>query len=206
RPCLARPDLHPGSSLRVPFLAGRRAPGLISVGDGDGLRGHGIGPLDSDSSVADHRLAARRSPLRRRRGDELSLALRRDRRSIPRRLHGWAEGAPSPRAQPSSFGLLAARLRNRSSATAATMIPPVSTSCTQFGTPSILNPLRITVINSAPASDPPTLPWPPARLPPPITTEAMMSSSMPLAAVGSPTVSRLNCIQPAKPVRIPPRT
>src|SRR5579884_2684472 len=94
--------------------------------------------------------------------------------------------------------------RSRSRATAATIMHPVNTSLTQFGTPFMLSPLRMTVISNAPARDPRTLPCPPERLPPPMTTAAMMSSSIPLAAVGSPTVSRLNCIRPAKPVSNPP--
>jgi hypothetical protein len=47
---------------------------------------------------------------------------------------------------------------------------------------------------SASTSEPKTDPSPPARLPLPITTAAITSNSSPTAAVGSPTVSRENCI------------
>ena len=77
------------------------------------------------------------------------------------------------------------RRRTRSSATAATMIAPVMISCTQLSTPSLAQPLSITVISKAPASVPTIEPSPPDRLAPPITTAAMTSSSRPCAVVGS---------------------
>ena len=56
---------------------------------------------------------------------------------------------------------------------------------------------------SAPTTEPNTLPSPPCRLPPPITTAAMTSSSVPIATVGSPCRRRESCITPAKPNRSP---
>ena len=49
---------------------------------------------------------------------------------------------------------------------------------------------------SAPVKVPRIEPRPPLRLPPPITTAAMIGNSLPVPEVGSPIVSRLNWIQP----------
>ena len=56
---------------------------------------------------------------------------------------------------------------------------------------------------SAPTTEPNTLPSPPSRLPPPITTAAITSSSVPIATVGSPWRSRDSCITPASPKNRP---
>ena len=52
---------------------------------------------------------------------------------------------------------------------------------------------------SAPIIEPRMLPSPPFKLPPPITTAAMMSNSDPAATVGSPWRKRDICITPASP-------
>jgi hypothetical protein len=75
-----------------------------------------------------------------------------------------------------------------SSVTAATMIPPVTISWTQFDISNLVQPLLTTVMISAPTIVPSTVPRPPARLAPPITTAAMMFSSSPTPVVGSPPV------------------
>ena len=73
----------------------------------------------------------------------------------------------------------------------------------QFATPKASQPLRKNAMMSAPMSDPKADPSPPLKLPPPITTAAITSSSVPMAVVGSPTVSRQYCITPAKPPQPP---
>src|SRR5437867_9516886 len=79
------------------------------------------------------------------------------------------------------------RCRNRSSATAKTMMPPVTISWTQLARSSFVQPLLMVVMIIAPTRLPKIEPCPPARLAPPITTAAMASSSYPVAVVGSPT-------------------
>src|SRR3982751_5990017 len=93
--------------------------------------------------------------------------------------------------------------RKRSSATAATMIPPVTICCTQLGSPFCVQPVWITVMIAAPMIVPSTVPRPPVRLPPPMMTAAMTSSSRPTATVGSPTESFENCSRPAMPASAP---
>src|SRR2546421_6695331 len=53
----------------------------------------------------------------------------------------------------------------------------------------------------APTTEPKMLPSPPLRLPPPITTAAITSSSVPIATVGSPCRRRDSYITPASPNR-----
>ncbi len=84
-------------------------------------------------------------------------------------------------------------------------MPPVTISCTQFGRPICEQPERMTVMMKAPTIEPRTEPSPPARLPPPMTTAAMTSSSRPTATVGSPTVRRENWKRPAVPAAAPER-
>src|SRR5206468_11802565 len=93
---------------------------------------------------------------------------------------------------------------HRSNATAPTMMVPVTICCTQFGNPCCEQPIWITAMIAAPASVPTTLPLPPRRLPPPMITAAMTSSSRPTATVGSPTDSLENSITPASPARAAP--
>src|SRR4029453_4549881 len=52
---------------------------------------------------------------------------------------------------------------------------------------------------AAPPLLPIAVPLPPGRLPPPMITAAITSSSRPTATVGSPTDSRENCSTPATP-------
>ena len=56
---------------------------------------------------------------------------------------------------------------------------------------------------NAPISVPITVPSPPVRLPPPITTAAITWSSYVTPAVGWPVISRDVSIIPAKPVSKP---
>ena len=70
---------------------------------------------------------------------------------------------------------------------------------TQLGMPMWTAPVRITVMRSAPKTEPRMLPSPPASGAPPMTTAAMTSSSRPTESVGSPTVSVENSITPATP-------
>ncbi len=56
--------------------------------------------------------------------------------------------------------------------------------------PNRFIPLLITPINRAPTRVPHTLPRPPARLVPPMTTAAITSSSYPWPATGSAELSR----------------
>ena len=80
-----------------------------------------------------------------------------------------------------------------------TMMPPVTICCTQFGRPCCEQPIWMTAMIAAPATVPTTVPLPPSRLPPPMITAAMTSSSRPTATVGSPTDSFENCSTPASP-------
>ena len=64
---------------------------------------------------------------------------------------------------------------------------PVTICWTQLGSPRCAHPIWITDIVAAPRIVPGTVPRPPARLPPPMMTAAITSSSRPSAAVGSPT-------------------
>src|SRR5262249_6432876 len=91
----------------------------------------------------------------------------------------------------------------RSSATAVTIIAPVTISCTQFGNPTCVQPVRMTVMRKAPINDPAIVPSPPDSDPPQITTAAITSSSSPTESVGSPTVSVLNSRIPASPASAP---
>ena len=68
------------------------------------------------------------------------------------------------------------------------MIAPVTISCTQLARFIFVQPLATTVMIKAPMSEPKTLPSPPFKLAPPMTTAAITASSSPFAVVGSPTV------------------
>src|SRR5262249_23704800 len=91
----------------------------------------------------------------------------------------------------------------RSSATANTMIAPVTICCTQFGSPCCEQPIWMMAMIAAPAIVPTTLPLPPRRLPPPMMTAAITWSSSPWATVGSPTDSFENAIRPARAASAP---
>ncbi len=75
-------------------------------------------------------------------------------------------------------------------------MPPVTICWTQFGQPFCGQPIWMTAMMAAPIIVPSTVPRPPARLPPPMITAAMTSSSRPTATVGSPTESFENCSTP----------
>ena len=77
------------------------------------------------------------------------------------------------------------------------MMVPVTICCTQFGSPCCEHPIWMTDMIAAPAMVPTTLPRPPSRLPPPMITAAITSSSRPTATVGSPTDNFENSITPA---------
>src|SRR6516162_4067785 len=91
----------------------------------------------------------------------------------------------------------------RSSATAATMIVPVTICCTQLGRPCCEHPTWMIAMIAAPAIVPMTLPLPPEKLPPPMMTAAITSSSRPTETVGSPTDSCENSSTPARPASAP---
>src|SRR5262249_38601015 len=93
--------------------------------------------------------------------------------------------------------------RMRSSVTAATMMPPVTICCTQFASPFCEQPIWMMVMMAAPIIVPATDPRPPVRLPPPMMTAAITSSSAPTPTVGSPTDSFENWSRPAAPVSRP---
>jgi hypothetical protein len=57
----------------------------------------------------------------------------------------------------------------------------------------------------APTIEPRIVPTPPLSDPPPMTTAAMTSSSVPMATVGSPWRSRDICITPDRPTSRPAR-
>ena len=57
------------------------------------------------------------------------------------------------------------------------MMPPVRISCIQISSPTFVQPLSMIVIIRAPATVPSTLPTPPDRLAPPMTTAAITFSS-----------------------------
>ena len=65
---------------------------------------------------------------------------------------------------------------------------PVAISCTQLESPTLVQPLATVVIIKAPTKVPKIEPCPPFKLAPPITTAAIMSNSVPLVVVGSPSV------------------
>src|SRR6185503_11206612 len=94
--------------------------------------------------------------------------------------------------------------RTRSSVTAATMMPPVTICWTQLASPFCEHPIWMTVMIAAPMIVPATVPRPPDRLPPPMMTAAITSSSRPMATVGSPTDSFENCSSPAMPASAAP--
>ena len=79
------------------------------------------------------------------------------------------------------------------------MMLPVTICCTQLASPFCVQPIWMIVMIAAPMIVPATVPRPPVRLPPPMMTAAMMSSSRPTATVGSPTDSFENCSSPAMP-------
>ena len=72
------------------------------------------------------------------------------------------------------------------------MIAPMMISWIGLGCLSAVQPLEITCMISAPVKVPRIEPRPPLRLPPPITTAAMIGNSLPVPDVGSPIVSRAN--------------
>ena len=75
-------------------------------------------------------------------------------------------------------------------ATAATTMTPKAMYCVGFRNPSSVPPLAMTPIVTVPASVPSTVPRPPLKLPPPMTTAAINLSSKPVPAVGFPELSR----------------
>src|SRR5258706_412633 len=93
--------------------------------------------------------------------------------------------------------------RSLSMPTASTMTAPMMISCANVDHPIWFDPLRKTAMIKAPIIDPRTVPAPPFRLAPPITTAAMTSNSKPTATVGSPTASRDICRRPANPKNKP---
>src|SRR3954468_6755300 len=76
--------------------------------------------------------------------------------------------------------------RSRSSATAPTMIEPVTICWTPLGAPSGEQPVGIPAMIAAPAIVPTPPPLPPDRLPPPMITAAITSSSSPIDTLGGP--------------------
>src|SRR5579863_554788 len=94
-------------------------------------------------------------------------------------------------------------LAYESNATAATMIRPMTTCCQYDDTCMITNPLVSTPINTAPTTVPPIPPRPPARLVPPITTEAITRSSYPMPPTASAAPSRADNKNPASPASAP---
>ena len=83
------------------------------------------------------------------------------------------------------------------------MMMPVMISCEELSHARYDPPRRMVIMMAAPIRLPSGEPSPPERLAPPMTAAAMTSSSKPTATVGSPTVSRENCITPATPVNSP---
>ena len=81
------------------------------------------------------------------------------------------------------------------------MMLPVTICCTQLARPCCEQPMATTDMMVAPSTVPSTVPLPPVRLPPPMMTAAITSSSRPTATVGSPTESFENCITPARPAK-----
>src|SRR5207249_7794852 len=73
---------------------------------------------------------------------------------------------------------------NMSNPTAATSTPPFTTYCAQFSTLSRDMPLSRLARISAPKTAPKTVPRPPIKLVPPITHEAIASSSISVPASG----------------------
>src|SRR5579871_1638709 len=96
----------------------------------------------------------------------------------------------------------AARCRTTSTHTAATITTPITTVCQAADTLSRLRPLRRTPIISAPTKVPLTVPTPPKKLAPPMTTAAIESSSAPTPAKGNPEFMRpARMIAPAAAVK-----
>ena len=90
-----------------------------------------------------------------------------------------------------------------SSSTASTMTTPMTIGCRNASTFSRFMPLRITPIISAPTSALATLPRPPRKLAPPITTAAIASSSARSPKFGEPALSRPEVMIAADPGRQP---
>src|SRR5207245_7431643 len=82
-----------------------------------------------------------------------------------------AGGVRPPSAQAPDFW------RQRSRATARTMMVPVTICCTQLARPYCEQPMATTDMIVAPSTVPSTVPLPPVRLPPPMITAAITSSS-----------------------------
>src|SRR5438045_8952708 len=76
------------------------------------------------------------------------------------------------------------RLPNISKPTAATSTPPFTTYCAQFSTFKSDMPLSRLDKISAPSTAPNTVPRPPIKLVPPITHDAIASSSISVPASG----------------------
>src|SRR5690606_4103662 len=96
--------------------------------------------------------------------------------------------------------------RDRTSIKTATIkMKPLMICCQKDSTLSMLRPLSTLAMMSAPKSAPEMLPYPPARLVPPMTQAAMASSSKPFPALAVAALRRAVRMTPARPARRPMR-